>query len=789
MEQHQIKEQIEGIISKRKKERLPKIRENIVFLRDIVDRINNLDNLIGIIRYQCEQKQGPYYQMLLTDPAMESRFNVVSTVNLRQHLYSQISKLENLEKRFSRDAVQIAFVGYERQGKSRFLQSISGLSNSVIPAYSGTSCTGTVSVIHNVSSGFKAKIEFYSLAEFLEIMSDKLKTFFPGRTFYLNSVQGLKTLDLSGFNAGTNIELSNQFEKFINGYVNHADDIEELIGREPMTITDEKIVIQHVAQYEEFQTIPAGENPSLFFEKEKTNDDGQPYKVYVKNYYKYLAVKSANIYTQFPTLDDAKIVLVDTIGLGDSTDAARIEDEMFRVLKEDCDAAVDVFKPDPQGGGFNQQQSNILTKIGTELKQREPNKWLLYVINRVECLKGRNTENIEKIKEAVRKSFTKLETHPVADVLDINGADPIQVNKLLLSPLLDIIIKNLEDIDSNYIEDVNNSGRLLYQEYKQFNESVSKVISGVLKQGSNEMKQFRTLYKSLTYSHELRALDNEYLAKKDVPCDAVKNCLEQVISTLTKLIDKPSTIVEDVTRGRDTTNAMFEKYIKIFRNRIYDAFNSVNINVLLPLQENVKLSIAKILFTNAKFGSIPLQEYAIEDGPSIEWLNAFLKEKIDKEEYPRIYSMLKFVTDYQLNIQGLVEYNVAKCINTIDPTHSEFNVMAPITGVSDMSHATKIWSEIVNRTAVIQSLMRQWRDDFSLIPSHSFYARISMFRDMMVDDVDTEEELYNFYTENRMTIWRSDFAGMMQQADAFGAWNEESDAIAKKCVKNSFIIK
>ena len=788
MKQHQIKEQVDGIIRKRKEERLPRIQKSIAFLRTVDERISNLENLIGTIRCQCEQKQGPYYQMLLADPAMESRFSAVSTSYLRQLIRCQISKLENLEKRFSREAVQIAFVGYERQGKSRFLQSISGLSNSVIPAYSGTSCTGTVSVIHNVDSGFKAKIEFYTLAEFLEIMNDKLKTFFPERTFYLNSVQGLKTLDLPEFNAGTNIELANQYEKFINGYVNHADDFAELIGSAPKILTDEKLVIKHVAQYEEFDTIPSGEDPSLFFEKDKTDDNGRPYKVFVKNYYKYLAVKSANIYTHFPTLDDAKIVLVDTIGLGDSTDATRIEEEMFRVLREDCDAAVDVFKPDSQGGGFNQQQSNILTKIGTELRSREPHKWLLYVINRVECIKGRNTENIEKIKEAVRNSFMKLDSRPVADVLDINGADPEQVNNLLVVPLMEIVLKNLEDIDLNYIEDVNRSGSLLYQEYKLFNESVGRVISGALKQGSNEMKQFRTLYERLTYSHELKILDASYYAKKDAPCDEVKTSLEQVISTVTKLIDKPTVIMEDVARGKDATNAILEKYIKIFRTRIYDAFNRVNVNVLLPLQEEVKLSLARILFVDAKLGSIPLQEYAIEDGPSMDWLNTFIKEKVDKEEYPRIYSILKFVTDYQLNIQGLIEYNVAKCLNTIDPTSSEFKVMSPITGVSDMSHATKIWSEIVNRTAVIQSLMREWRDDFSLIPSHSFYARISMFRDMMVDDVETEKELYDFYAENRMTIWRSEFTSMMQQADAFGAWNGESDAIANLCFKKSFII-
>ena len=82
-----------------------------------------------------------------------------------------------------------------------------------------------------------------------------------------------------------------------------------------------------------------------------------------------------------------------------------------------------------------------------------------------------------------------------------------------------------------------------------------------------------------------------------------------------------------------------------------------------------------------------------------------------------------------------------------------------------------------------------WRDDFSLIPSHSFYARISMFRDMMVDDIDVDEELYNFYSENRMSIWRDEFASMLQEEEAFGNWNEESKILTDLCVKNEFITK
>lgn len=786
----QIKQQIENIIDYRKRTRLPKIEQQIAFLKDVLSKVEKLDSVIATVRYQIEQKNGPYYTMLLADPTMEARFNIVSTTGIKEKLKKQIELLELLKRRFSRDAVQVAFVGYERQGKSRFLQSISGLSNNVIPAYSGTSCTGAVSVIHNVGSGFSATIKFYTLAEFLGIMKDKLKKFFPGRTFTLNSIQDLKYLDLSGFNAGTNISLSTEFEKFCNGYVAHADDFAELIGHSDLITTDEKQIIQHVAQYEEFGQIPQCEDASQFTAKEKDDDNCRKITVYVKYYYKYLAVKSATIYTSFPAIDDAKIVLVDTIGMGDSTDAQRIEDEMFRVLREDCDAAIDVFKPDANGGGFNQAQADILTKIGNELCDRDPQRWIYYAINRVEHGKGRNTENIPAIIKAAKDSFKNLASVPVADVVDVNAADKDEVNEKLLGPLLDMITENLDDIDSKLMANANTTSGHLYQEYKMFADAVASVISGQMKQGSNELKKFRQLLQNdLDYSNELKKLDNKYADGKDRECPQVKNEIERVIAGLTMLVSNITDICTDVEKGKGSTNEIFEKYVKLLRNRIYDAFADVNTGVLIPLQEDVKNSLINILFNNAKFGNIPLQGYAIEDGASKEWLATFIREKVDRDVYPKMNAMLHFILDYQLNIQGLIEYDVAKCLGTIDKHSAEFRTMNPVTGVNDMQHAKKIFSEIVNRTTVIQTKMRSWRDEFSLIPSHSFYARISMFRDMMVDDADTNEELYNFYSENRMTVWRDEFASLAEEASAFGEWNKASLDITQMCIKNNFHLK
>jgi len=787
-----INDQIQRIIDKRMLTRLPQIEKETAFLHQVRTRVKNLDSVISEINHQLASKHGPYYAMLQADPSMEARFLAVSTSEVKRLIDKQLSVLETLRKRFARDAVQIAFIGFERQGKSCFLQSISGLNNKVIPAYSGTSCTGAVSIIHNVDKDLEVHIEFYEQETFLKIVQEKLQGFFPGKSFFINCLDDLKHVDLSGFESD-DPEIALEFNKFKDAFIDHFDTYRSLIGHGAIVTSDENQIIQHVSQYEEFDSIPTGEVSASYVRKNKLDSNGREITVWQKNYYKYISVKSVNIYTRFvdPRIGASKIVLVDTIGMGDASNAERIEDEMFRVLIEDCDAAVNVFKPQANGDSFNKQQVEVLKKIGRRLVGREPERWIYYVLNRVEGGKGYNVEVIPSIMEQVRSSFGTMKAKPVADVLDINAVDTEEVNKRLISPLLDLITLNLDDIDANMVVEANKSNEILYQEYKLLADTVAKVVSNSMKQGSNELRKFRELYKSdLTYSNELKVLDNKYLLEKDKPCPAVKDNIEAVITNLTRLIEKPETIANDVAKGDKSTNQLLEKYCKIFRNRIYGTFKNIAADVLLPLQNEVKDSLIKILFDNARLGRIPLQNYAVEDGPSQNWLACFIDEKVDCEMFPGMNHMLRFVLDYEISIEGLMEFNIARCLDTLDKNSADFKTMAPLQGMSDEMQAKKIWSEIVSRTSSIQVEMRKWRDDFSLIPSHSFYARVSMFRDMMVDDTDTDisDELYNFYSENRMSVWREEFAGMIMEAEAFGNWNNESRAVAELCRKNSFHI-
>lgn len=787
-----INEQIEQIIAKRKTTRLPEIKKEIDFLNGVLAKIQNLDSVIDTISYQINTKHGPYYTMLQADPTMETRFMAVSTGEVKHRISKQLDFLENLKKRFDRDAVQIAFIGYERQGKSCFLQSISGLSNKVIPAYSGTSCTGAVSVIHNVDKKFEVHIEFYKLDEFLQIVNEKLQSFFPDARLNIGSINDLRNIDVSGFRCEDDPERSLEFCKFKEAYIEHIDVYESLIGHEKIVSSDENQIIQHVSQYEEFDAIPKKGKPDEFSQKKKQDANGNEVTVWQKNYYKYIAVKSVNIYTRFvdPRIGSSKIVLVDTIGMGDASNAERIEDEMFRVLREDCDAAVDVFKPQANGDSFNKQQIEVLKKIGRRLSGREPERWIYYVLNRVESGKGYNVEVVPAIKEQVKNSFQTMKTKPVADVLDINAVNADEVNQKLISPLLNLITDNLDDIDSNLVSEANKANDGLYQEYKQMADAVAKVVSGSVMAGTSEGKKFDELFKKLSYSSNLRDLDDYGYAKnKEKPCPEVKERIDEVIESLVDLVpDAEKSILPDVQMGDKSTNQIFEKHIDAFRNVVFEQFENVNTEVLIPLQEKVKDDIIEILFKQARFGKIPLMSYSVEDGASQEWLKCLIDEKVDRELYPKLYDMLTFVLDYKLNIEGLIEYNVSKCLNPIDPMSSEFVTMKPSTLPLE-EQADEIWAKIVNRITPIQNELRKWRDDFSLIPSHSFYARVHKFRNKMVfGDEETKVNIREFYRDNRLSIWRDDFAQMTMQEQAFGEWNKVSKSIMDLCVRNSFRI-
>lgn len=727
-----ITQQIEDILDKRLgrglyagRGRLQIIEARIVNLASVKKRIEELDVLVATIKNQISEKSGEYFNMLVADPDALSQMEEVSCTNAKDKVSELIDALELLKKRFEREAIRIAFIGRERQGKSTFIKTITGLNDKVIPAYSGNSCTGAVSVIHNVQNvtdesgnpvDVKVVAEYYDTAKFLEMVNEKLNRFFPDGSKKVGRLEQIESLNLPETLAGNqSTKLIAEYLKFKTSVVDNYDKYSHLIGVGIRNYYDEDEIAQHVAQYEEFDHEVPGSH-------EVRKDDGTI--VYQLDYYKYVAVKNANIYTSFEIETTKKLELVDTIGIGSSADSAAIEAEMYRVLREDCDAAIDMYRPDVTPN-YPQEQADLLDNLIDKLSDREPEKWIVYVLNKITNGFYKNAASAEAVLKTAENIISGKNPKPVAWTRAIDGTIFEDVRDELVSPLLSLIAENLDELDQNLIDRTDNLCKEAYNECLKLVKAANSVTSAGAGISADAMSLFdEKLYKELlkSFGYAMNQVDQKgYATKRDSECYQLEQAYANIIDEIDVYIPDEEVILERFETGALVTqNQMFEEYVEQMRNDIFAAFENVNEDVLHPLQEKVKSDLIQILYNEGLMKNLPTPS----DTPSIEWLREIIDNYISEDKYPSLFKAMRFILDYQINIEGLVEYNVTKSLYVLDKTHAEFIKYQGEFTEDFEQKASDVWQELCNRLTPVQKRLRDWISSFTLIPSHSFYSRV-----------------------------------------------------------------
>ena len=792
-----ITQQIEEILDKRLgrgqyagQGRLQIIETRIANLASVKTRIEELDVLVATIRNQISEKHGEYFNMLVANPDALSLMEEVSCSNAKTKVAELIDALELLKKRFEREAIRIAFIGRERQGKSTFIKTITGLNDKVIPAYSGNSCTGAVSVIHNVQNvtdesgnpvDVKVVAEYYDTAKFLEMVNEKLNRFFPDGSKKVGRLEQIESLNLPETLAGNqSTKLIAEYLKFKTSVVDNYDKYSHLIGVGIRNYYDEDEIAQHVAQYEEFDHEVPGSH-------EVRKDDGTI--VYQLDYYKYVAVKNVNIYTSFEIETTKKLELVDTIGIGSSADSAAIEAEMYRVLREDCDAAIDMYRPDVTPN-YPQEQADLLDNLIDKLSDREPEKWIVYVLNKITNGFYKNAASAEAVLKTAENIISGKNPKPVAWTRAIDGTIFEDVRDELVSPLLSLIAENLDELDQNLIDRTDNLCKEAYNECLKLVKAANSVTSAGAGISADAMSLFdEKLYKELlkSFGYAMNQVDQKgYATKRDSECYQLEQAYANIIDEIDVYIPDEEVILERFETGALVTqNQMFEEYVEQMRNDIFAAFENVNEDVLHPLQEKVKSDLIQILYNEGLMKNLPTPS----DTPSIEWLREIIDNYISEDKYPSLFKAMRFILDYQINIEGLVEYNVTKSLYVLDKTHAEFIKYQGEFTEDFEQKASDVWQELCNRLTPVQKRLRDWISSFTLIPSHSFYSRVHKFHVKVMTDEEGREDFRRFYRNNMGLIWSAEINAAGNVERAFGDWTERVKALQSVVTSDNFRLK
>jgi len=285
--------------------RLERIRENLSALSSELQRV---------------EERHHYLIQHFPSPKLKS----LSLSTLQDKILFEIEGLKKLRSRFSRNTLNIGVVGRARQGKSRLIQSLTGLSAKVIPDGERQHCTGVRSTIyHQPNIELYAEVWFHSERSFLNEVI---------RPYYEVLQLGSPPKTLGGFadNFLPNLPSSMHDHaeprakyEHLRRYINNIPRYRHLLD----STSPQRIGIEEILEFVAQDTINGG-----------------------RSYFNYLAVKDVKIFCPFPKEDIGQIALVDMPGLGDT--GVGDEERLLKTLSEDVDIVLFVRMPHSTGDSW-----------------------------------------------------------------------------------------------------------------------------------------------------------------------------------------------------------------------------------------------------------------------------------------------------------------------------------------------------------------------------------------------------------------------------------------------------
>ena len=279
---------------------------------------------------------------------------------IRTEAGKRSDELKHIEQRLTRDTLNIAVIGMARQGKSRLLQTITGLSATEIPDGDGEFCTGVRSDIINEDTDVAhAIVHFMTEQKFLD---EQVVPCFVDIKNYDPEMFSIIPASVSEFANMTlpspdshpeNDTIVNQRLKRLNVLQSNLPKYRDLLGTGMKPIKKEDIRA-YVAQDDE---------------------DGN------RVYFNHFAVDRVEIYCRFKNQDMSNLRLIDLPGLGDAQgvgDTTRV----VNALKDQVDLIFFLTRPSSGGTGWDVESTKLYTDARSAMGEKLPiDRWAFWVFN------------------------------------------------------------------------------------------------------------------------------------------------------------------------------------------------------------------------------------------------------------------------------------------------------------------------------------------------------------------------------------------------------------------------
>jgi len=658
---------------------------------------------------------------------------------IREEVTELTAAIVSLTKRFSKETINIGVAGKARQGKSTLLQQISGLTTKEIPTSDELPCTGAKSKIYHSEEAPYAKIEFYAKEEFLkEILHayyDKLNLSKP---FTLKRFADLLPVLEESRADDRNLDKA-IYEKL--KFIHEAfPSFSDLLSKAPKTLGLDEI-IDYVTQ-----------------------SDGRT---------RYLAVKTANIYTKFPNHDVTGLCLVDLPGL----EAAQgHEKKLVSSLEYEVDSVIFVKSPDVLGTDWEQADYNVFDLIDNAVREVELANRLFIVLN--EKNDGSNKKQIQLLKNQPPETYSKPR------ILTANCSDAGEVENKVFSVVLKHIEKNLESTDRQYV--------------KALADKVEQIVKILTQLFTPTLDSFNTGNADLSRERRYRMLSEKFI--KDLTRGLEKLVLEveNELNMSEEFKQKVEEICESARQSAPIpgTEELAEQYLE------YSAWKGVvgqELNYLRAylteflatqldeyLQTKINEALQQVLervFPKA-LQNMLLQEVGSQAEPRI-LIEAF-QSLLDQSEHANIYKTFNYIRQFNFSYHSHFHYRVREEMGLLNTYSSEsVDDIVPNDATRDnfMEKAEEIARGLDSHyQQTIYQLRKKFSEKMQTDPANALLALVEEIKDRLVRAKGIKDEWKSFLDPIREQLWAEELRQLNKEIYLRKQWRNALDD-ALRCAK------
>lgn len=651
--------------------------------------------------------------------------------NLSLRVSQEQLALDRVLARLSRPTLNIGMVGRARQGKSRFLQSLTGLTSREIPDGRGDFCTGVPSVIQHVASGTTyADVYFHSGGSFLsEVIAPYYEELSLGRAPADKALFGTRPLPtLPGDRASA--DGRSKYDHLTDYHDSFTAYQDKIGARSPQRIGADEIR-DYVAQ---------------------TDAEGRRLET-------FRAVRRVHIFTRFPQDDLSGLGVIDLPGLGDT----KLGDDqlLLSTLEDDVDLVLFLRQPNPGGDGVLDVDIALYDTAQRALPVIPMERGAFLVLNHWPS-EDKARDNQDQITDYASKAPGK--GIRVVDTITTNCASPDAVYEAF-NTVVDYMLNHIGELDQLLLAERQHRIDEIYQEARLLAQDAAK-LSDLAQPSTLWFPLFLVLfdetYKSLAVG--LEELTDHYRQERDSPnsvlAQAVTRALERARADDT--IPREPEIAKNFavygTRIATYSHLLDEARAQLSRYFLeLDAALGECVRSMWRDTAQVLAQAGKLRSLSGREGRDFLLDFADRVRPTI------LENQASEVRYA-----LQVLLDFELSYRGFIQHRIRPCLDGMNADQP--SVEYPQDGTRPDESTIR---EML-RISYQEALYRCESELYALLaePSRAIFAIVEEFRDRVLRSHRVADEWRVIYQEFRADIWSERFAALGEQSADLHAWTQ-----------------